>query len=95
MAEKNWLKIAHDVANHYRLKIGLKMIYSTILEIAAVLAAIWVIYDVITYNKRLSDGMRVLWIILALILSIVTAIVYYFIGRDAKNDLFAQKSQCI
>jgi len=30
----------------------------------AVLAAIWVIYDVITNNKKLSDGMKVLWIIL-------------------------------
>lgn len=67
------------------------MFFSTILGIVAVLAAIWVIYDVIVNNKKLSDGMKVLWIILALFFSIITAIVYYFIGRNAKNDLFVKK----
>ena len=64
------------------------MVFNTILGIVAVLAAIYVIYDVIINNKKLSDGMKVLWIILALFFSIITAIVYYFIGRYAKNDLF-------
>ncbi|MDP1694760.1 MAG: PLDc N-terminal domain-containing protein [Candidatus Woesearchaeota archaeon] len=64
------------------------MVFNTILGIVAVLAAIYVIYDVIINNKKLSDGMKVLWIILALFFSIITAIVYYFIGRHAKNDLF-------
>jgi len=66
------------------------MFFGGIIGIIAVLAAIWVIYDVITNNKKLSDGMKVLWIVFAVLFSIVTAIVYYFIGRNAKNDLFAR-----
>ncbi len=68
------------------------MFFSTILGIVAVLAAIWVIYDVIVNNKKLSDGMKVLWIILALLFNIIAAIVYYFIGRNAKSDLFGRKN---
>ena len=67
------------------------MFFGGIIGIIAVLAAIWVIYDVIVNNKRLSDGMKVLWIVCAVLFSIVTAIVYYFIGRNPKNDLFAKK----
>ena len=67
------------------------MSFGTIIGILGVLAAIWVIYDVIVNNKRLSDGMKVLWIILALLLSIITAIVYYFIGRNGNLDLFKRK----
>ncbi|RJQ18201.1 PLDc_N domain-containing protein [Candidatus Woesearchaeota archaeon] len=68
------------------------MFFNTILGIVAVLAAVWVIYDVIVHNKKLSDGMKLLWIILAVIFNILTAIVYYFIGRNAKNDLFGRKN---
>ena len=67
--------------------------YNIIFWILAVLAAIWVIYDVIVYNTRLSDGMKLLWILLAIFFNIITAIVYYFIGRDGKNDLFVRKKK--
>lgn len=60
--------------------------------ILAVLAAIWVIYDVLVNNKRLSDGMKVLWVVFALLFSIITAIIYYFIGRTANSDLFRRKT---
>jgi hypothetical protein len=56
--------------------------------IIAIVAAIWVIYDVLVNNKRLSNEMKLLWIIFAIIFSVVTAIVYYLLGRDGKNDLF-------
>lgn len=65
----------------------------TLLGILAVIAAVWVIYDVIANNKRLSDGMKVLWIILAILFSIITAIIYYFIGRNEKSDLFNRKNK--
>lgn len=58
------------------------MFFSTILGIVAVLAAIWVIYDVITNNKKLSDGMKVVWIVCAVLFSIITAIVYYLVSRN-------------
>ena len=58
------------------------MFFGSILGIIAVLAAIWVIYDVIVNNKKLSDGMKVLWIIGAVLFSIITAIVYYLVSRN-------------
>ncbi len=67
------------------------MVYETILGIIALICAIWVIYDVLANNKRLSDGMKVLWIICAIFFSIITAIIYYLVGRDSKNDLFRKK----
>jgi len=64
------------------------MFFGTIFWIVAVIAAIWVIYDVFVNNKKLSDGMKVSWIVLAVFFSIITAIIYYLVGRDGKNDLF-------
>ena len=58
------------------------------LGIIAIISAIWVIYDVLVNNKGLSSGMKMLWIICALFFSIITAVIYYFVGRDLKNDLF-------
>ncbi len=39
--------------------------------------AIWVIYN-IGHNKRMSDGDKIIWTILAIFFSIITAIIYYF-----------------
>jgi len=64
------------------------MVFGTILGIIAVIAAVWVIYDVIVNNKGLSDGMKVLWVVLAVFFSIITSIIYYLVGRDQRNDLF-------
>jgi len=64
------------------------MAFGTLLGIIAIIAAVWVIYDVLVNNKRLSDGMKVLWIVFAVFLSIITAIIYYLVGRNQKNDLF-------
>lgn len=68
-----------------------KMICNTIFGIIGVVAIVLVIYDVIVNNKRLSHGMNLLWVILTLLFSIIIALVYYFIGRDRKNDLFRKK----
>ena len=62
--------------------------FGGIIWIIALLAAIWVIYDVLVNNKRLSTGMKILWILCALVFSIITAIIYYFVGRNSRNDLF-------
>ncbi|MEN8201776.1 MAG: PLDc N-terminal domain-containing protein [Bacteroidota bacterium] len=45
------------------------------------ICAIWVIYDVWAKQKNLSGGKKVLWTILALVFSILTAIVYYFVRK--------------
>ncbi len=53
----------------------------TLIWIIAVVCAVWVIYDVLAKNKGLSTAAKIVWIICALLFSIITAIVYYFIGR--------------
>lgn len=55
---------------------------TTIVYIVGILCAVWVIYDVFAKNKGLSTGMKVLWTVLALFFSIITAIVYYFVYKN-------------
>ncbi|MFH1770869.1 MAG: hypothetical protein ABH828_04915 [archaeon] len=52
-----------------------------IIYLIGLVCLIWVIYDVVAVNKKLSVGMKVLWIILAILFSIITAIVYYFVYK--------------
>ena len=54
---------------------------SGIIGIIALICAIWVIYDVLVKNKGLSQVAKIIWIVCAILFSIITAIVYYFIGR--------------
>lgn len=46
-----------------------------------ILCAVWVIYEVWTKQKKMSGGAKIVWTILALIFSIITAIVYYFMKK--------------
>ncbi len=55
-----------------------------VLSVVAILAAIWVIYDILVHNKKLSTGLKVLWIVCAILFSIITAIVYYFVYKIKK-----------
>ena len=54
---------------------------TTILGILGIVCAIWVIYDVFTNNKKLKTEMKILWTILAILFSIITAIVYYLMYK--------------
>ena len=56
----------------------------TLLSIVALICAVWVIFDILTENKRLSTGVKVLWIVFAILFSIITAIVYYFVYKSKK-----------
>ena len=51
----------------------------TIFWILGVLAAIWVIVDV--WNSKKKTEMKIIWSVAAVFFSIITAIVYYFLGR--------------
>jgi len=53
----------------------------TIWGLIVLASVIWVIYDVVTQNRRLSDGMKVVWILAALLFGILGAAAYYFLGR--------------
>lgn len=54
----------------------------TIWGIIVFASIIWVIYDVLTQNKALSTGWKIVWIFLVLIFGIFGAIAYYFLGRE-------------
>lgn len=56
-------------------------LWGTLFWIVAVLCAVWVIYDVFTHQKRMKTEYKVLWTVAAVIFSIVTAIVYYFVMK--------------
>ena len=45
------------------------------------ICAVWVIYDVAANQKKMTTGIKVSWIVFALIFSILTAIVYYFVVK--------------
>ena len=46
--------------------------------IVGLASMIWIIYDVITNQKKMDTTPKVLWIVAAVLFSVVTAIVYYF-----------------
>ncbi len=54
---------------------------NAILLILGVIAAVWVIYDVVALQKRMNTGEKVIWVILAFLFSIITAIIYYFVKK--------------
>lgn len=53
----------------------------TVGYIIALACAIWVIYDVLTKQSRMSGGSKLLWIICALIFNVITAIVYFLVVK--------------
>ncbi len=50
-------------------------------SLLALIAFIWVTYDVLANQKKMSGGKKALWIILAFFFSIITAIVYYLVQK--------------
>lgn len=61
--------------------LGLTGIWNTVVWIVALLCAIWVIYDVWAVNKKLSTLAKVIWTIVAILFSIITAIVYWLVEK--------------
>jgi hypothetical protein len=57
------------------------MVLNTIWSLVALVCAVWVIYDVFAKQKAMTTGKKVLWLILALLFSIITAIIYYFVVK--------------
>ncbi|MCB1307374.1 MAG: PLDc N-terminal domain-containing protein [Leptospiraceae bacterium] len=52
-----------------------------VVGIIALICAVWVIYDVLINQKRMSIVMKLIWIVLAIVFSIITAIVYYLVVK--------------
>jgi len=49
--------------------------------IVALVCAVWVIYDVLANQKSMDTTHKVVWVVCALVFSIITAIVYYFMMK--------------
>jgi len=45
------------------------------------IAMIWVIYDVFAVQKKMQTSEKIIWAVLALLFSIITAIVYYVVKK--------------
>ena len=56
-----------------------------VLWILGVVAMIWVIYDVWVEKKKFTMTRKVVWTVLALLLSILAALAYYLIEYNKKN----------
>lgn len=54
-----------------------------ILWVLNLAAAVWVIYDVFAVNRQIRNdtAMKVVWTVLAVFFSIITAIIYYFVYK--------------
>lgn len=59
-------------------------IFGTIGTILAIACAVWVIYDIVKNHTIKKDTEKVIWIICAVLFSIITAIVYYFVIKNKK-----------
>ena len=55
--------------------------FGSLFWIIGVLCAVWVIADVFTNQKRMKIEIKILWTVLAIIFSVITAIVYYFVVK--------------
>lgn len=53
----------------------------TLFGLIAFGCAVWVIYDLLVNNKKISKGLKIVWIIAAVLFNIITAIVYYFVEK--------------
>ena len=54
---------------------------SGLIGLIALICAVWVIYDVVAVQKNMSNGKKVLIIVLAILFSIITAIVYFLLFK--------------
>ena len=52
-----------------------------LMYIVGIICAVWVLYDVWAVNRTLTDTGKIVWSILAVLLSILTAIIYYFMVK--------------
>lgn len=50
-----------------------------IFGLVALVCAVWVIYDIWTVQKRMKKDHKIIWTIVALFFSIITAIAYYLL----------------
>jgi len=51
----------------------------------SLLAAIWVIYDVLVHQKKMPFIEKLIWILAAILLGLIAALLYYFIAKSKRK----------
>ena len=54
---------------------------NVLLKFVVLVSALWVIYDVWSINKKLNQSAKLFWTVLALLFSVLTAVVYFFMFK--------------
>jgi len=57
------------------------MVLESVIGLLGIILAVWIIYDVLVKQKQMTNGIKAVWIIFAILFSIITAIVYYFVVK--------------
>ena len=57
-------------------------IFSWIIGVIALICAVWVIVDILNNQKKMDGTQKIIWVICAILFSILTAIVYYFVVKN-------------
>ena len=57
------------------------MMYGNIIGLVMLVCAVWVIVDVFTKQKSMDQTQKIIWTVAAIVLNILTAIVYYFVVK--------------
>jgi membrane protein DedA with SNARE-associated domain len=55
--------------------------FGWIFWIIGIIAAVWVIVDVLTKQKGMDQTEKIVWVVCAVLFSIITAIVYWFLKK--------------
>lgn len=56
-----------------------------VLGLIGLAAMIWVIYDVLVNQTRMPDVEKIIWILVALLLGLIGAIIYYVIVKAPRK----------
>ncbi len=77
-----WRKYIYFIIIYDALYEGaLLSLVTNIWGLLTLVSAVWVIYDVLMKNRSLSDIMKIVWIVVALIFGILGAAAYYLFVR--------------
>lgn len=55
--------------------------FSYVMWVIGIICAIWVIYDVFTVQSKMNSTQKIIWLVCAILFSVITAIVYYFVVK--------------
>jgi prolipoprotein diacylglyceryltransferase len=65
------------------LGIAMLGIWFMLWGLIGLIATIWVIYDVLTAQKKMPDIEKLIWVLVAFFLGIIGAVIYYLIVKKS------------